>query len=213
MSSSAIEVNNVWKRYGLPIPEGLRKPLNRLYGKIAMPDQWALQDVSFKVERGDALGIIGRNGAGKSTMLKVLAGVTPATRGTVRMHGTIFPMIELNAGINPELTGRENIYLLGTIMGFTTQEISDRYDVIADFTELEEWLEKPVWLYSSGMKARLGFGVAMNIDAQILLIDEVLAVGDQPFKKKCYNRLEALTNEGAAVVFVSHNNRQLERLC
>ena len=174
---------------------------------------WALRDVSFEVRRGETLGIIGRNGAGKSTLLKILAGVTPLTRGFVDGCGRVFPMIELNAGLHIELTGRENVRLLGTIMGLSRREIEAKMPEIEEFCELGEWFNRPVRMYSSGMLARLGFGTAMNVDADILLIDEVLAVGDLAFQRKCYDRVEQLRSGKITILLVSHNIRQVERLC
>jgi len=160
-----IKVENLWKQYGLPLPMIFKNVGQNLRGKsLSSEDYWALKDVSFEVRKGETLGIIGTNGAGKSTLLKVLAGVTPATRGKVKFQGKIFPMIELNAGIHPELTGQENVRLLGAIMGLSRIEIEEKLPAIEEFTELGEWFNKPVRKYSSGMMARLGFGVAMNVD-------------------------------------------------
>ena len=211
---TTIKVENLWKQYGLPMPKILNKFKQNLIGKgLSSVNHWALKDITFEVKRGETLGIIGPNGAGKSTLLKVLAGVTPANRGSVKVKGKVFPMIELNAGIHPELTGRENVYLLGAIMGFSRREIEVSMPHIEDFIELGEWFNKPVRMYSSGMLARLGFGVAMNVDADVLLVDEVLAVGDLRFQRKCYKRMQKLKEEGVTVLFVSHNIRQVERLC
>jgi len=211
---TTIKVENLWKQYGLPMPKILNKFKQNLIGKgLSSVNHWALKDITFEVKRGETLGIIGPNGAGKSTLLKVLAGVTPANRGSVKVKGKVFPMIELNAGIHPELTGRENVYLLGAIMGFSRREIEVSMPHIEDFIELGEWCNKPVRMYSSGMLARLGFGVAMNVDADVLLVDEVLAVGDLRFQRKCYKRMQKLKEEGVTVLFVSHNIRQVERLC
>ena len=211
-----IRVEDLWKQYGLPLPKIAKRLRQSLKGKSlssAVSEHWALKDVSFEVERGETLGIIGSNGAGKSTLLKILAGVTPATRGRVKVEGRIFPMIELNAGIHPELTGRENIRLLGAIMGFSRQEIEGKMGEIEGFCELGEWFDRPVRMYSSGMLARLGFGVAVNVDAKVLLVDEVLAVGDLAFRSKCFQRLEAMRSSGITILFVSHNLRQVDRLC
>lgn len=221
-----IRVDNLWKRYGLSLPYFIRqgqqklrslrerlKPLNRYRMSTQLDGPWALSDVSFDVRQGETLGIIGRNGAGKSTLLKVLAGVTPLTSGQVEVIGRVFPMIELNAGLHPELTGRENVHLLGAVMGLSRREIEITMPEIEEFCELGEWFERPVWMYSSGMLARLGFGVAMNVDANVLLVDEVLAVGDLAFQRKCYRRLEELRSEGITTLFVSHSVRQVERLC
>ncbi len=226
VKDSVIKVENLWKRYGLPLPgfirEGQRWCLQFLStdsrqstaGLNGLEDgSFALKDVSFEVERGEILGVIGRNGAGKSTLLKVLAGVTPPTRGRVELRGPVFPMIELNAGLHPELTGRENVRLLGAIMGISREEIEEKVPIIAEFTELREWFERPVRTYSSGMLARLGFAVAMHVEADVLLVDEVFAVGDLGFQKKCYDKMSKLQNLGKTFIVVSHSPYQLERMC
>jgi lipopolysaccharide transport system ATP-binding protein len=213
MSASAdvvVRVEGLWKRYGLPWMRDLRSALKRAKADAG---PWALRDVSLEIERGETFGVIGDNGAGKSTLLKVLAGVTPATRGCAHVRGRLFPMIELNAGLHPELTGRENILLLGAIMGLGRHEMRTRMGAIEEFCELGEWLERPVRTYSSGMLARLGFSVAMSVEADVLLIDEVLAVGDAGFTRKCYEQLQRKSAAGATVILVSHNVRQVERLC
>ena len=216
-----IRVDGLWKRYGLPLPRFYykgKKWLRSLRNTVVDSPQsddgpWALHDVSFEIKRGESIGIIGRNGAGKTTLLKVLAGVTPPTRGTVDLYGRIFPMIELNAGIHSDLTGRENVYLLGAIMGLHRREIAAKMPEIEDFCELGEWFEQPVRKYSSGMLARLGFAIAMYVDADVLLIDEVLAVGDITFQRKSLDRMERLQESGKTIIFVSHSLRQVERLC
>ncbi len=212
-----IQVEGLWKRYGLPMGYTFQRYIKRWRQKQKAIDAhdgfWALKNINFEVRRGETLGIIGYNGAGKSTLLKVLAGVTPPTRGKIETAGKTFPMIELTAGINKELTGKENIFLLGVIMGIPRQKVKTKMPKIVEFCELGEWLNQPVWKYSSGMIARLGFGVAVNMNADILLIDEVLAVGDLAFKRKCYTRFEQLRKEGTATLFVSHNMRQIERIC
>ncbi len=213
----AIQTNEVWKRYGLPVRPWLQRQLDRLRGEPcddrAAYGPWALRDVSFKVKHGESLGIVGKNGAGKSTLLKLIAGVSPATYGSVQVSGRLFPMIELAAGMHRDLTGRENIKLLGAIMGFTAAQMELKIPEIEDFAELGDWLEKPVWQYSSGMQTRLGFSVAVNVDADILLIDEVLSVGDVNFQKKCLNRMDELSNSGVTLVFVTHNPYSIERIC
>ena len=174
-----IRIEGMWKRYGLPIVPALRRGWRALRGRgPGNEDAWVLRDVNLEVRRGETLGIIGRNGAGKSTMLKVLAGVTPPTRGRVEVRGRIFPMIELNAGVHPELTGRENVHLLGAVMGLGRREVRAKLPAIENFCELGEWFDKPVRMYSSGMLARLGFAVAINVDSDIIMVDEVFAVGD-----------------------------------
>lgn len=213
-----VKCEGLWKRYGLHPIKSLRDWYSRRRnGKNYIPHEkngpWALKDVSFEVKRGETLGVIGRNGAGKSTLLKLLAGVTPPTHGKVDVRGRIFPMIELNAGIHPELTGRQNVYMLGAVMGVTRGEIKSKMQKIEEFCELGEWFDRPVRMYSSGMLARLGFAVAVNIDAETLLIDEVLAVGDMAFQRKCYDYLEQIRNRDVTVILVSHNVRQIQRLC
>ena len=213
----AIQTHDVWKRYGLPVRPWLRRQVDRLrggnYEDRAAYGPWVLRDVSFEVKQGESLGIVGKNGAGKSTLLKLIAGVSPTTYGSVQVNGRLFPMIELAAGIHRDLTGRENIKLLGAIMGFTPSQMEAKIPDIEDFAELGDWLEKPVWQYSSGMQTRLGFSVAVNVDADILLIDEVLSVGDVNFQKKCLNRMDDLSNSGVTVIFVTHNPYSIERLC
>ena len=213
----AIQAHGVWKRYGLPVLPWLRRQVDQLRGDYngdrAAYGPWALRDVSFEVKHGESLGIVGKNGAGKSTLLKLIAGVSPTTYGSVQVQGRLFPMIELSAGMHRDLTGRENIKLLGAIMGFTGRQMDDKLPEIEDFAELDDWLDKPVWQYSSGMQARLGFSVAVNVDADILLIDEVLSVGDVNFQKKCLNRMDELSNSGVAIVFVTHSPYSVERIC
>lgn len=213
----AIRAADVWKRYGLPLQPWLKRQIDRVRGQYqddrAVYGPWALQDISFEVRQGESLGIVGKNGAGKSTLLKLLAGVTPATYGTVEVHGRLFPMIELAAGMHNDLTGRENIKLLGAIMGFTARQMKAKEPVIEDFAELGDWIDRPVWKYSSGMQARLGFSVAINVDADILLIDEVLSVGDVNFQKKCLTRMDELATSGVTIIFVTHNPYSIERIC
>jgi len=213
----AIQVEDVWKRYGLPLRPYLRRQFDQLTGRgengFAAYGPWALKDISFQVEQGESLGIVGKNGAGKSTLLKLLAGVSPVTQGRVEINGRLFPMIELAAGMHRDLTGRENIKLLGAIMGFTAAQMDAKMPEIESFAELGEWLDKPVYQYSSGMQARLGFSVAVNVDADILLIDEVLSVGDVNFQKKCLTRMDELSNSGVTVIFVTHNPYNIERIC
>lgn len=220
-NDTAIRIEGLWKRYGFPTFANLRDSWeSKRNGKHAQTEmtetkrkQWALQDINLEVKRGEALGILGRNGAGKSTLLKVLAGVTPPTRGGIEVHGKLFPMIELNAGLHMELTGRENVRLLGTIMGLSRRQIEAKMPEIEAFCELEEKFDEPVRRYSSGMLVRLGFSVAVNVDSDILLIDEVLAVGDLTFQRKCYNHIERLRKQDKTVLFVSHSIRQIERIC
>jgi len=174
----------------------------------------AIDDISFSVDYGEVIGIIGSNGAGKSTLLKHLAGITTATSGSIKVRGKVAPLIEVGAGLNPELTGRENIFLNASILGIPKQKIKEKLPGIVEFAELEKFIDTPVKRYSSGMTVRLGFSIATSIEADILIVDEVLAVGDLAFQRKCFDRMEQLIKkEGKTVLLVSHNIRQVERLC
>jgi lipopolysaccharide transport system ATP-binding protein len=174
---------------------------------------WALKDVSFKVKRGEVLGIIGRNGAGKSTLLKILSRITEPTEGCVRIKGRVASLLEVGTGFHPELTGRENIYLNGAILGMTRGEIRRKFDEIVAFAEVEKFLDTPVKRYSSGMYVRLAFAVAAHLEPEILAVDEVLAVGDVAFQKKCLGKMGDVVREGRTVLFVSHNMNAIEKLC
>ncbi len=174
---------------------------------------WALSDVSFVVEQGDALGVIGHNGAGKSTILKMLTKIMQPTSGRVRTRGRVSALIEVGAGFNPEMTGRENIYLNGSILGMGQHTIDARFDEIVAFAELEQFIDTPVKRYSSGMYARLGFAVAAHVDRDVLIVDEVLSVGDMSFQKRCLDKMMAVSRAGATVVFVSHNLNLVANLC
>jgi len=174
---------------------------------------WALKDISFDVRRGDVLGIIGRNGAGKSTLLKILSRITEPTEGRVRVRGRVASLLEVGTGFHPELTGRENIRLNGAILGMTRSEIRTKFDEIVEFAEVEKFLDTPVKRYSSGMYVRLAFAVAAHLDPEILVVDEVLAVGDAEFQKKCLGRMGDVARDGRTVLFVSHNMHAVERLC
>ena len=174
---------------------------------------WALKDVSFSVRRGEAFGIIGANGAGKSTILKLLTGIMRPTKGSINVNGRVSALIEVSAGFHQDLTGRENIYLNGAILGMTRDEIRRRFDEIVAFSGLEEFIDTPVKRYSSGMYARLGFSVAAHVDPDVLLVDEVLSVGDYLFQRKCIERMNSVITSGATVIFVSHNLREVAKLC
>ncbi len=175
---------------------------------------WALRDVSFEVKQGEVLGIIGRNGAGKSTLLKILSQIAYPTHGRAKIHGRVSALLEVGTGFHPELTGRENVYLNGTILGMQKAEIDSKFDEIVDFSGVEKFLDTPVKRYSSGMKVRLAFSVAAHLEPEILIIDEVLAVGDAEFQKKCLGKMQDIsTGEGRTVLFVSHNMRAVDDLC
>lgn len=212
---TTIRIKGLWKRYGLPVPEVFSKSWNLLrHGKFGLENhddrRWALRDIDLEIKRGETVAIIGRNGAGKSTLLKVLAGVTAPTQGSVEIIGKIFPMIELNAGLHMELTGRENVRLLGAVMGLSRKEIEGKLPDIDDFTELGEWFDKPVRMYSSGMLGRLGFGVAVNIESDVILIDETFAVGDLKFQNKSLARVKEMRESGATILLVSHSLETLQ---
>jgi lipopolysaccharide transport system ATP-binding protein len=194
----------------------LRAPLKRLrYGGSDEAEEtlWALRDVGFEVMPGEAVGIIGRNGSGKSTLLKILSRVTEPTTGRAELYGRVGSLIEVGTGFHPELTGRENIYLNGAILGMKRREIDRKFDEIVAFAEIEKYLDTPVKHYSSGMYMRLGFAVAAHLDTEILIIDEVLAVGDAAFQKKCLGKMEDSAREGRTVLFVSHDMSSVQALC
>jgi len=174
---------------------------------------WALRDVSFEVRRGEVVGVIGRNGAGKSTLLKILSRITEPTTGRAVIHGRVGSLLEVGTGFHPELTGRENIYLNGAILGMRRGEIDRRFDEIVAFSEIEKFLDTPVKRYSSGMYVRLAFAVAAHLEPEVLIVDEVLAVGDAAFQKKCLGKMGDVAGEGRTVIFVSHNMAAVERLC
>lgn len=176
-------------------------------------DFWALKDVSFEVKQGDRIGIIGRNGAGKSTLLKILSRITEPTSGSVKIKGRVASLLEVGTGFHPELTGRENIFLNGAILGMGRKEIKIKFDEIVAFAEVEKFLDTPVKRYSSGMYVRLAFAVAAHLEPEILVVDEVLAVGDAPFQKKCLGKMEQVGREGRTVLFVSHNMAAIKTLC
>ena len=221
MSDIAIKVENISKKYQIgenktypTLRDKLMELPNRLFkGPKKSKEFWALKDVSFEVKKGEVVGIIGRNGAGKSTMLKILARITEPTSGKITMFGRVASMLEVGTGFNPELTGRENIYLNGSIIGMKKSEIEQKFDDIVAFSGVEKFLDTPVKHYSSGMYVRLAFAVAAHLDADILLVDEVLAVGDAEFQKKCLGKMSDLAESGRTVIFVSHNIESLRKLC
>lgn len=221
-----IKVEHLSKRYTIgerapygslreEITQTLMKPFRRLSSSSSHQGNtiWALKDVSFDVEEGEVLGIIGRNGAGKSTLLKILSRITEPTKGEVRMRGRVASLLEVGTGFHPELTGRENIYLNGALLGMTRQEINRKFDEIVAFSEIEKFLDTPVKRYSSGMYVRLAFAVAAHLEPEILIIDEVLAVGDAQFQKKCLGKMDDVAKTGRTVLFVSHNMAAVQNLC
>lgn len=174
---------------------------------------WALKDINFEIKQGDRVGIIGRNGAGKSTLLKILSRITEPTSGRISIHGRVASLLEVGTGFHPELTGRENIYLNGAILGMSKKEIKQKFDEIVDFAEVEKFLDTPVKRYSSGMYVRLAFAVAAHLEPEILIVDEVLAVGDIEFQKKCLGKMEQVSSQGRTIIFVSHNLNAISKLC
>jgi len=174
---------------------------------------WALRDVSFEVKKGDKFGIIGLNGAGKSTLLKIISGVIKPTEGTIEIKGSIVPLLELGSGFDPEYTGRENIFLKGALLGYSESYLKDKFDEIVEFSELEDFIDVPLKNYSTGMSARLAFSLATVVNPQIMILDEVLSVGDAKFKEKSEERMKSLLNEDVTVLFVSHSIQQVRKLC
>ena len=213
---SVIDVKNVSMRFIMEqertdtIKEYMVKLVQR---KLKFSGFMALRDVSFTVRRGEAVALIGVNGSGKSTMLKLIAGVMEPTGGSVAIHGSIAPLIELSAGFDPDLTGRENIFLNGALLGHRRAYMTEHYGEIVDFAELEPFIDIPVRSYSSGMVARLGFSIATTVNADILVVDEVLAVGDHNFQQKCHRRMEQMLKNGTTLLFVSHDAEQVKKLC
>jgi lipopolysaccharide transport system ATP-binding protein len=235
MSDTVIRVDNLSKKYILgqqkegsssykSLRESMSDGVKSLGAKLLKPgskgdlnpsDQefWALKDISFEIKQGDRVGFIGRNGAGKSTLLKVLSRITEPTSGSIRIKGRVASLLEVGTGFHPELTGRENIFLNGAILGMGKVEIQRKFDEIVAFAEVEKFLDTPVKRYSSGMYVRLAFAVAAHLEPEILIVDEVLAVGDATFQKKCLGKMEDVGKEGRTVLFVSHNMQAIRRLC
>ena len=213
---TAVRVENVSVRYAMPgerFSTFKEYAIRRLQGRVSRQALWAVRDVSFAVGRGEDYGLIGRNGAGKSTLLKVIARVLRPTSGRVRIEGKVAPLLEFGAGFHPELTGRENVFLNGALLGFTRRQMQEKFDRIVDFAELWAFIDAPLRTYSSGMAARLGFAVATDVDPEVLIVDEVLAVGDEAFQNKCEARMSGFRDRGATILLVSHNVRTVRGLC
>ncbi|MGB5962074.1 MAG: ABC transporter ATP-binding protein [Coleofasciculaceae cyanobacterium] len=233
MSDTVIRVENLGKKYIIgrqkserytalrdviansakSLGRKLSKPLGKRISDPKIEEFWALKDVSFEIKQGDRVGIIGRNGAGKSTLLKILSRITEPTKGSIRIKGRVASLLEVGTGFHPELTGRENIYLNGAILGMSKFEIKSKFDEIVAFAEVEKFLDTPVKRYSSGMYVRLAFAVAAHLEPEILVVDEVLAVGDAQFQKKCLGKMKDVGGEGRTVLFVSHNMAAIRTLC
>lgn len=202
----------VYRKLGRPDPHA--SIFEKATDRMPTPhDFWALKDISFEIERGDIVGIMGRNGSGKSTLLKILSRITAPTTGKAFLHGRLASLLEVGTGFNYELTGKENVFLNGSILGLKDREIRSRYDRIVEFAEIPDFMDTPVKRYSSGMRVRLAFAVAAHLDPEILILDEVLAVGDAKFQEKCLNRIEEIKNTGVTVLFVSHSAQQVLKLC
>ena len=216
MSKTAIEVDNVSMKFNLSrekvdsLKDYIFKTIKR---EIQYNEFWALKNVSFSVEKGDRVGILGLNGAGKSTLLKVISGVFKPTEGHVDKHGKMVPLLELGAGFDPQYTGKENIYLYGAMLGYTKKFIDSKYDEIVEFSELQKFMDVPLKNYSCGMKSRLGFSIATVVEPKILILDEVLSVGDAKFRKKSEKKIMSMFDSGVTVLFVSHSLEQVQRLC
>jgi lipopolysaccharide transport system ATP-binding protein len=223
MTKPIIEIENLGKRYLIGAHKerylSLRHEIARLFSvsarhaRAAEREFWALRNISFNIQEGEVVGIIGRNGAGKSTLLKILSQITPPTEGAITMRGRVASLLEVGTGFHPELTGRENIFLNGAILGMTRAEIRRKFDEIVAFAEIEKFLDTPVKRYSSGMYVRLAFAVAAHLEPEILLVDEVLAVGDFAFQKKCLGKMGDISKGGRTVLFVSHNMTAVQSLC
>lgn len=216
MENTVIKVENVGMEFNLSqekvdnLKEYVIKLLKR---ELLFQEFWALKNISFEVKKGDRVGVIGLNGAGKSTLLKIISGVMKPTEGNIEIKGKLVPLLELGAGFDHNYTGKENIFLNGAMLGYTKGFLESKYDEIVEFAEIEEFMDVPIKNYSSGMKARLGFSVATVVEPEILVLDEVLSVGDAKFKKKSEERIISLFKEGITVLFVSHSVEQVKRLC
>lgn len=208
-----LKLDNVSKKYKLPANAIQSKRWYRRSFRRTSSEMWALRNVSFQVNEGEALGIIGHNGAGKTTLLKLLSSITTPTLGQITIRGRLVALVEVSSGFHPELTGRENIYLHGPMLGMRRSEIARKMDSIIDFSGVEKYIDVPVKRYSSGMYVRLGFAIAAHLDPDIILLDEVLAVGDVAFQAKCLERIEELRKSGRTIVFVSHDLAAVDRLC
>lgn len=216
MEDAIIKVDHVSMRFNLAREkvDSLKEYIIKAFkGKLQYDEFWALKDVSFEVKRGDAVGLIGLNGSGKSTMLKVIARVLKPTKGKVEVNGTVAPLIELGAGFDFDLTGKENIYLNGALLGRSRKQMNEVVDDIIEFSELAEFMDVPMKNYSSGMLSRLAFAIATSGSADILIVDEVLAVGDFLFQQKCIDRIKGMMANGTTVLFVSHSIEQVEEIC
>lgn len=212
--TSSIEIDHVSKLFHKQYQRTIKqKAVARMRGQKTQDSFWALDDVTFTVEQGEAIGLMGLNGSGKSTLLKHVMGVMRPTSGTVRTRGRISGLIATGAGFHPQMTGRENIYMNAAILGMSEAETDAKFESIADFAQVEDFMDTPVGNYSSGMFARLGFSVAVHVDCDVFIADEVLAVGDQPFKKKCMKKMEEIRDSGVTLFYVSHAAQSVRKMC
>lgn len=213
-NETVIEFKNVTKQFSKLSHKTFKEFLPALIkGEQTSESFTALDNISFEIKKGECVGIIGPNGSGKSTILKLIAGVMSPTSGTIHVKGKISPLIELGAGMHPELTGKENIYLNGAILGLSQKEIEQNYKSIVDFAELWEFIDQPVKHYSSGMYMRLGFSIAIHVNPEILIVDEILAVGDPEFQKKCFLRMEEFKKQNVTIIYVSHDLKTVKNFC
>ena len=216
MTEKMIEVKNVTMKFRMsdePINSLKEIFTTAITGKLRFNEFLALDNVSFDLEKGKTLGLIGNNGAGKSTTLKLISGILKPTSGTIITRGNVVPMLELGAGFDLELTGKENIYLNGAILGYSKEYLTSKYDEIVEFAEIQDFIDMPIRNYSSGMMARLAFSIASVVHPEILIVDEILAVGDTAFQEKSFNRMKELMSGGATVLFVSHDLEKIEEMC
>ena len=216
MNDTAVEVDNVTKIFRLPHDKhnSLKSLFINFYQRRSFETQYALKDVSFDIKHGEFFGIVGRNGSGKSTLLKLISGIYPTTKGKLEVSGSLTPFIELGVGFNPELTGRENVYLNGALLGFTRQEMRVLYPKIVEFAELKRFMDQKLKNYSSGMQVRLAFSISINVKSDILIFDEVLAVGDVAFQQKCYDYFESLGKDrDVTVILVTHDMTYVRHFC
>lgn len=214
-SDIAIKIDGVWEKFRLYHDKGstLKETLVRLRRGRKYEGFWALKDVSLDIKKGEVFGLVGENGSGKTTLLKCVSRILVPSKGSIRVNGRVSALLEVGAGFHPELTGRENVYLNGTILGLSRREIDRRFDEIVHFAELEQFIDMPVRNYSAGMYVRLGFAVAVNVDPDILLVDEVIAVGDQAFQEKCKEKIDNIRESGKTILLVSHGLDNIQRLC
>lgn len=216
MAETIIRVDHAWVRFNLAQQKqlGFKDYLNSLvHRELLFQEFFALKDVSVDIKRGESWGFVGKNGSGKSTLLKLITGILRPYRGGVAVAGNIAPLLELGAGFDPELTGRENIMMNGLILGMTKKQIQEHFDEIVEFSELKDFLDVPIKNYSSGMKSRLGFAVATSVKPDILIADEVLSTGDRKFQEKCEERMRSLLDGGTTLLYVSHNPQSVEKMC